>query len=224
MTPDPHAQTSALAIGPSPETAALTLVLIHGRGATAQSMLSLLPALRLPEARLSVIAPQAAGQTWYPYSFLAPMERNQPFLDSALARIGSVVDGLLQKIDAQRIALLGFSQGACLASEFAARHPHPYGAIIGLSGGLIGPPGTPRHYAGALPGTSVFLGCSDPDMHIPFERVEETAAVFTRMGAGVDLRRYPGMPHAVNEDELDAVRGMLGRLIAAAPVADNTAR
>jgi predicted esterase len=224
MTPHPHAQTPTLAVGPSPEDAALTLVLIHGRGATAESMLSLLPALRLPEGRMSVVAPQASGQTWYPYSFLAPMEQNQPFLDSALARVGSVVDGLLQKVDAQRIALLGFSQGACLVSEFAARHPHPYGAVIGLSGGLIGPPGTPREYAGTLPGTTVFLGCSDPDMHIPFARVEETAAVFTRMGAGVDLRRYPGMPHSVNEDELEAVRGILGRLIAGSPMGGGASR
>ena len=114
----------------------------------------------------------------------------------------------------ERIALLGFSQGACLATELAARHPRRYGAVMGLCGGLIGPPGTPRGYRGSLAGTKVFLGASDPDSHVPFERVEETAEVLKRMGAHVELRRYPGMPHAINEDELEACRELLRAVIA----------
>jgi predicted esterase len=131
-------------------------------------------------------------------------------LDSALGRIDSLVAGLLARgISSERIVLLGFSQGACLVSEFVARHPRHYGAVIGLTGGLIGPPGTPRDYPGSLAGTPVFLGTSDPDPHVPFERVKETEAVFKRMGAKVELRRYPGMPHTINEDELDVCRELV---------------
>jgi predicted esterase len=110
--------------------------------------------------------------------------------------------------------LLGFSQGACLTMEYVARHPRRYGAVMGLTGGLIGPPGTPREYPGSLAGTPVFLGTSDPDPHVPFERVKETQAVLSRMGAQVELRRYPGMPHTINEDELDACRALVQRVVA----------
>ena len=120
-----------------------------------------------------------------------------------------VADLQARGIAGGRIAILGFSQGACLTSEFVARHPRRYGAVMGLTGGLIGPPGTPRDYAGSLHGTPVFLGTSDPDPHVPFERVKETEAVLTRMGGTVDLRRYPGLPHTINQDELDACRALL---------------
>jgi predicted esterase len=119
-------------------------------------------------------------------------------------------------VPAERIALLGFSQGACLAPEFVARHPRPYGALMALTGGLIGPPGTPRNYPGSLAGVPVFLGTSDPDPHVPIERVAETADVLTRMGATVDVRRYPGMPHTINEDEIDACRQLLQRIASSA--------
>ena len=184
--------------------------MIHGRGATAQGILSLLPELGRDD--IAGVAPQAAGNTWYPYSFLVPMEQNQPYLDSALRRVEAAVSELLARgVSAGRIALLGFSQGACLACEFAARHPRDYAAVLGLSGGLIGPPGTPRDYAGSLAGVEIFLGCGDPDPHIPFERVIETGEVFTRMGATVDLRRYPGMPHTISREEIDACRAILSR-------------
>jgi predicted esterase len=141
------------------------------------------------------------------------MELNQPYLDSALRRLGSIVDDLTGRgVPAERIALLGFSQGACLAPEFAARNARRYGAVMGLSGGLIGPPGTPRNYAGSLDGTPVFLGSSDVDPHVPYARVRETADVFQRMNAAVDLRIYPGMPHTINQDEFDACRALLERL------------
>lgn len=210
---DPHAGPPTLSAGPRPEVADATLILVHGRGASAASILSLYAPLGQPT--LAALAPQAAGSTWYPHSFLAPLEANQPFLASALRRLESLVAGLLARgIQADRLALLGFSQGACLTLEFAARQPRRYAAVIGLSGGLIGPPGTPRDYPGSLHGTPVFLGASDPDPHVPFELVLQTEAVLTRMGAEVELRRYPGMPHAINQDELDACRAILRRVVA----------
>ena len=212
---DPHSDQPVLRAGPPPEKAAATLVMIHGRGAGAASILSLYQPLGIAE--LAALAPEAAGATWYPHSFLAPMEMNQPYLDSALRRIETLVSDLLDRgIPSERIALLGFSQGACLTSEFVARHPRRYGAVMALTGGLIGPPGTPRDYAGSLERTPVFLGTSDPDPHVPFERVEETEAVLTRLGAQVEVRRYPGMPHTINQDELEGCRALL-RSITAKP-------
>ena len=209
---DPHANQPVLSDGPPPERAAATLVMVHGRGGTAEDILSLYP--ELGAANLAALAPQAAGHTWYPHSFLSPIESNQPYLDSALRKLASVVDDLIGRgIPAGRVALLGFSQGACLASEFLARNPRRYGAAMILTGGVIGPPGTPRNYLGSLDGTPIFLGCGDPDPHIPFERVRETESVFQRMGAAVELRRYPGRPHTISPDEIDVCRAMLRRLI-----------
>lgn len=156
------------------------------------------------------VAPQASDHTWYPYSFLAPMDRNQPALDSGLGVIGGLIELLASEgVGAERVVLMGFSQGACLSQEFAARHARRYAAIVGLSGGLIGPPGTPRDYAGSFDGTPVFLGCSDVDPHIPVERVRESAEVFRTMGATVDERIYPRMGHTVNADEVHAVTALL---------------
>jgi predicted esterase len=210
---DPHAHQPILRTGPEPEQADGVLMLIHGRGATAQSILSLYAELGVKN--LSALAPQAAGDSWYPHSFLAPLQANQPYLDSALRRLDTLVAELLAGgIPGQRIALLGFSQGACLTLEFVARHPRRYGAVIGLTGGLIGPPGTARNYEGSLEGTPVFLGSGDPDPHVPFDRVQETAAVLKSMGATVELRRYPGMPHTIIADELEACRMLLYREMA----------
>jgi len=209
----PHADQPIASAGPAPEQAKATIVLVHGRGGSAEDIIGLYEGLNLP--RVAAIAPQAAGSTWYPHSFLAPLESNQPYLDSALERLESIVSDLLSRgMINERIALLGFSQGACLTLEFAARHPRHYGAVIGLTGGLIGPPGTPRNYPGSLAGTSVFLGSGDPDPHVPFERVRETEAVLSSMGAAVELRRYPGMPHTINADELAACRALLQRISA----------
>ena len=205
---DPHADQPVLRAGPPPEEATATLIMIHGRGAGAESILSLYQPLAI--ANLAALAPEAAGATWYPYSFLAPMERNQPGMDSGLLVLEDLVSMLdAEGIDPSRLAVMGFSQGACLAQEFAARHARRYHAVIGLSGGLIGPPDTPRNYAGAFDATPVFLGCSDIDPHIPVERVHESADVFKRMNAVVDERIYPRMGHTVNPDEIDAVRALL---------------
>jgi len=191
------------------------MVMVHGRGATAESILELARELRHPE--LAYVAPQADGYTWYPYSFLAPLERNEPYLSSGLARLGEVLELLRSAgIPPQRTILLGFSQGACLALEFAARNAHRYGGVVGLSGGLIGPPDTPRSYQGAFADTPVFLGCSDRDPHVPRERVDETAEVMRRMGAAVTERIYPALGHTVNEDELEHVQAMAAGVLGSA--------
>ena len=209
MSTDPHAASPILTAGPAPEAAAGTIIMIHGRGATAESILSLLPELEL-EIDVAALAPQAANNSWYPQSFLSALEANEPYLGSALKKIETIVSDLLSRgVASSRIALLGFSQGACLSCEFAVRHAREYAAVLALSGGVIGPPGTPRDYAGSLGGTMAFLGCGDPDAHIPFARVIETGELFTRMRATADVRRYPGMPHTINHDEIDACRVIL---------------
>jgi predicted esterase len=205
---DPHAAQPVLRYGVEPAKARLAVICVHGRGASAGDILGVAAALGTTD--VAYLAPQAAGHSWYPYSFLAPMADNQPGLDSALGVLTRLVDGLeTEHVGADRIAMLGFSQGACLTLEFAARHARRYRAIIGFSGALIGPPGTPRHYAGSFQATHVFLGCSDVDPHIPLERVHETADVFRRLGASVDERIYPRMGHLVNDDELEAARALL---------------
>jgi len=183
-------------------------IFLHGRGASAQDILGI--AAELGTNDVAYLAPQAAGNTWYPYSFLSPIPQNEPGLTSAL----SVVDGLVANLASEghasdRVIILGFSQGACLGLEFAARNAKRYAAVVALSGGVIGPPGTPRTYSGSMADTPVFLGCSDIDPHIPLERVHESADVFRRMGAAVDERIYPRMGHTINEDELSAVRALV---------------
>ncbi len=181
------------------------MIMVHGRGADARDILQLAPYLETTDA--AFLAPQATGHSWYPYSFLAPIADNEPGISSGLAVLKELVDAQLAAGFApEQIYLLGFSQGACLALEFAARNPRPYGGVFGLSGGLIGPPGTPRNYPGNFGGAPVFLGCSDVDSHIPKARVLETADVLTRMGAAVTTRLYPNAPHTILEDEIEAVR------------------
>jgi predicted esterase len=190
------------------ETAAGALIAIHGRGAGAEDIIALGKEIAPPN--VAILAPQAAGNTWYPYRFLEPTERNEPYLSSALRVVTDLITQLEERsIPPERIALLGFSQGACLALEAAARNPRRYAGVIGFSGGLIGPPGTTFDYAGSLDRTPVFIGSSDLDPHIPKERVEESAVALDRLGAAVDVRFYPGMGHTVNRDELEASRSIL---------------
>lgn len=182
--------------------------MLHGRGATAESILTLVKALDVPD--FAYLAPQAGGNSWWPQSFLAPIPSNEPGISSAM----QAVEDTLSRVAAggvppERTILLGFSQGACLATEFAARHARRYGGVAGLSGGLIGPDGTPRDYAGSLEGTPVFLGCSDIDSHIPAERVRLSAKVLEGLGGNVTMRLYPGIGHTINEDELEAVRAIM---------------
>src|SRR5688500_5017565 len=207
--PGPHQTQPILAAGAPLDQARGAVLMVHGRGASARDILTLAPELNLPD--LAYLAPQAAGNTWYPYPFMTPMAQCVSYVSAAPARLAEVLAHIAAAgIPPERTGLLGFSQGACLATEFVARNALRYGGVAGLSGGLIGPPGTPRDYPDSLDGTPVFLGCSDVDPHIPKERVQETGEVLQRLGAAVDLRLYPGMGHLVNEDEMEAVRGMFG--------------
>ncbi len=205
---DPHANAQLITVGVALAQAHSALIMIHGRGSTAPNILGLAAEFSQPE--WAYLAPQAVGNTWYPYSFLMPLERNEPHLTSALATVGRTFDqAIAAGIPAERIVLLGFSQGACLALEWAVRNARRFGGVVGLSGGLIGPAGTPRSYAGSLAGTPVFLGCSDIDDHIPAERVRESAAVFEQLGAITTARLYPGMGHTINSDEIGFIQDLL---------------
>jgi len=178
------------------------MILIHGRGASAYDIMEL--GTLLGGEQFALLAPQAANNTWYPYSFLAPLDSNEPYLSSALQTVADLVEQVEETgILAANIILAGFSQGACLVSEFAARNVRRYGGLLIFSGGLIGPPGTPRDYPGSFDGTPVFIGCSDVDPHIPLARVHETTEVFTALGAQVNEKIYPGMAHTIIQDEID---------------------
>ena len=207
--PHPHDGQRVLMGGAPLDSASGGLIAIHGRGGGAEDIMAL--AREAAPPRITILAPQAAGNTWYPYRFLEPTERNEPYLSSAL-RIGADLIAQLgeQGIPSERVALLGFSQGACLALEAAARNAQRYAGVIGFSGGLIGPPGTAFEFPGSLDRTPVFIGSSDVDPHIPKERVEESAAALQRLGAAVDVRLYPGMGHTVNRDELEAAQSIFG--------------
>lgn len=205
---DPHRGQPVLSSGPPIAEARLVAILLHGRGGSAEDILGL--SRELSATDVAYLAPQAAGQTWYPFSFLAPIPKNEPGISSGLRVIAGLVDDLdARGVSADRVVLMGFSQGACLTLEFAARHARRYAAVAALSGGLIGPPVTPRDYAGAFDGMPVFIGCSDVDPHIPLERVRESTEMLRAMGAAVDERIYRGMSHTVNEDELSAVDALL---------------
>jgi phospholipase/carboxylesterase len=183
------------------------MVLLHGRGATAEDIVTIASEVQHPG--WAYFAPQAAGNAWYPNPFMAPLESNEPYLTAALDMVSRLVERVEARVPAQRIMLLGFSQGACLALEWAARHARRYGAVVGLSGGLIGPDGTPRDYPGSFDQTPVFLGCSDIDPYIPMPRVVEAGDVYTSMGAEVAVRFYPGMGHMVGVEELATIRALM---------------
>lgn len=193
-------------------SAKAAMIMLHGRGATSHDILSLVDEIHTEG--FAYLAPQAAGYTWYPYSFLAPIDQNEPGLTSGLA----VINELLAEIEAagipaERTMLLGFSQGACLTLEYTARHARRYGGIVGLTGGLIGPQSTPRDYPGSLDGTPIFVASSDPDPHIPVARIKETVIVLDSMGAKVEARLYPNMGHTINSDEIAYVREMMANLV-----------
>jgi phospholipase/carboxylesterase len=203
---EPHGNGPVLSAGAPLDSADAAMIMIHGRGASPRDILSLVPAIDRPN--LAYLAPGAVGGAWYPNSFMAPRETNEPGISSGLAVIESLVAGVMSRgLPGEKILLLGFSQGACLASEFVIRHPRRYGGLLVLSGGLIGAPGTSwDDVTATLDGMPVFLGCSDVDAHIPKERVLESETVFARLGARVTRRLYPGMGHLVNEDEIAEVQ------------------
>ena len=160
-----------------------------------------------------MLAPEAADRTWYPYSFLAPRRQNEPWLSSALSRVDRVVQGLLDSgLTADRIVLAGFSQGACLTSEYAGTHPRHYGAVLAFTGGMIGPTLSPEPLPGSFNGAPALFAAGDPDPHVPWARVEETAERYRAAGAEVVLRRYPNRPHTVSREELVLAHELLSRI------------
>jgi predicted esterase len=206
----PHEHAQIYAAGESLDIASAALILLHGRGATAEDILSLSAPLTQPG--LSYLAPQADGYTWYPNRFIFPVEQNEPHLSSALAlvdRIVTQVQGL--GIATERIFLGGFSQGACLASEYVIRNPRRYGGLLVFSGGYIGPLNQTREPVGTLQGMPAFVGCSDVDPHIPLQRVKETTSLLTALGAQVTERIYPDMGHTINEEELTLAQEILSQ-------------
>jgi len=205
----PHQNQPIAATGLELNKAKKAMIMIHGRGASAQSILGLSKEFTNTED-FTFIAPQASGHTWYPYSFLAPPSQNQPGIDSGLQAISDIITKLNDKgISNKNIFLLGFSQGACLASEYVARNPSTYAGIIALSGGLIGDKIDIHSYQGDLQNTPIFLGCSDIDSHIPKERVNESAEIFKKLNAAVTKKLYPGMGHLVNEDEIATINKII---------------
>jgi predicted esterase len=205
---DPHRNQPVLTAGAEPANAKAAVIMIHGRGAGAADIIGLAEIIDRPA--LAYLAPEAMRRVWYPNPFMMPVAGNQPWLASAIA----VIDRLIAEVGAagippERVALLGFSQGACLSLEYAARNPRRYGAVLALSGGLIGERITASDYSGSLAGTPVLLGCSDVDPFIPLDRVVESAAIMKGLGGVVTERIYPGAPHTIVPDEIDNVRRIL---------------
>lgn len=208
----PHRGRPLVTAGTDLDAATAAVVLVHGRGATARSIVRMAGSFHRPG--VASLAPQANRNTWYPNPFTAPVESNEPGRTSGLQAVADAVDEAnAAGIPTERVALLGFSQGACLGSEFVARNPTRYGGLAALSGGLIGETVDPADYAGDLEGTPAFVGCSDVDPHIPVERVHASADVFERLGADVTKRLYPGMGHTINRDEREHVASMVADLL-----------
>ena len=204
----PHQDQPIMTAGEALSHATAAMILLHGRGANAADILTLAEHIGVPG--FAYLAPQAAQYTWYPQSFMAALDQNEPHLSSALGTIGELVAHVLAGgIPAEKIIIGGFSQGACLTSEFAARNPKRYGGLIVLSGGLIGPPNTARNYTGTFSNMPVFLGCSNIDIHIPEERVHESAQVLEKMGAQVVKRIYPDMGHTIIGDEIEQAKNIV---------------
>jgi phospholipase/carboxylesterase len=208
MISDPHGTQGIVSIGSPLPDAAGVLILLHGRGGTAEDILGLGEPIA-PE-QWAMLAPQASGNSWYPFSFLAPREQNEPYLTSALGRVRAAVDmALAAGIAADKIAIAGFSQGACLATEFVGRNPRRYAALLAFTGGLIGPLGAPIKLTGDLAGTPVLLSSGDPDPHVPWARVQQSADLLQEIGGRVMIRRYPGKPHSVTGEELRSASDVL---------------
>jgi phospholipase/carboxylesterase len=205
---DPHRDQPVLTLGAKLTQATAAVILLHGRGASAEDILGL--ATEMYDERFAYLAPQAAGYSWYPNSFLAPIEKNEPWLSSALTKVGTIVqEALAAGVSRDLIFVCGFSQGACLSSEFVARNPARYGGVIAFTGGLIGPPDADLHHEGDLGGMPALFSSGDPDPHVPWSRVLESAERFTVMGAEVKTQRYPGRPHTVLPQEIKAARDLI---------------
>jgi phospholipase/carboxylesterase len=195
-------QKKIVTAGQEITTAKKALIMIHGRGGSAEDILTLSNYLQVKDYAL--IAPQATGGTWYPYSFLAPPAQNEPWLSSALAVLQEVTaDVVAQGIAQEQIYFLGFSQGACLTLEFVTRHAGKYGGVVSFTGGLIGDKIYPENYTGNFAGTPVFIGTSNPDPHVPVERVHATEKTLQKMGATITVNVYDNMGHTISQEEID---------------------
>jgi len=210
----PHQGGLVRTAGAPLERARAAMLMVHGRGAQAEDILSLASQFNVSD--FAYVAPQAADNSWYPNRFLAPLAENEPWLSSALVFLDKTYIRISDTIPPERLILLGFSQGACLVLEYTARHARRYGGLVGFSGALIGPDDMPRDYDGSLEGTPVFLGCSDVDPHVPKERVDQTAEVLKRLGGRVTVRLYPQMGHIVNPDEIAFVGDIMKEVLAGA--------
>ncbi len=205
---DPHRDQPVRTLGAKLTQASAAVILLHGRGASAEDILGL--ATEMYDEHYAYLAPEAAGHSWYPNSFLAPIQQNEPWLSSALAKVGATVELALEAgISRERIFVCGFSQGACLSSEFVARNPARYGGVIAFTGGLIGPPDADLRHPGSLAGTPALFSSGDPDPHVPWSRVLASAEQFTAMGAEVRTQRYAGRPHTVLPQEIQSARALL---------------
>jgi len=208
----PHQESEVLEYEASLLRAQAAMIMVHGRGATAKGMFPLADEFAQPDFHYA--APQAKNRTWYPYSFLEPTEKNQPGLSSGLQLIHDVLNSITKTgIPKKKVILLGFSQGACLVTEFAARHPQKMGGVVALSGGLIGPTVNREQYSGSMDQTPVFIGCSDNDPHVPGERIDETEAVFQQLNATVNKQIYNEMGHTISTEEIKEVRGMMAKVL-----------
>jgi predicted esterase len=208
MNENIHQGQPVIKMGAKIDDAKLIVILLHGRGATAESLLPVAEALHMDGT--SFLVPQAGLNRWYPNTAFGPLESNEPDLSSALGIVDSLVKDAREKgFSDQQIAFGGFSQGACLAAEYVARNARRYAGLFIFSGALIGPKGMPHNYPGSFDGMPVFIGGSDVDPWVAHDLLNETASVFEKMGANVDFRTYPGMGHTVNQDEIDRVRAML---------------
>ncbi len=215
MNVDPHKDGPVRQFGELLEQAAGAVILLHGRGGSAEDILSLANEFYFPQ--LAYLAPQAAGNSWYPNSFLAPVAQNQPWLTSALRKIEATIEmANVAGISTDHIVIAGFSQGACLATEFVASHPRRYAGLIAFTGGLIGPPNADLKHTGDLAGTPVFFGSGDPDPHVPWQRVQESARILTGMGAAVTTRRYENRPHTISTEEIAFAKTLIREAFAAA--------
>lgn len=211
MSDQYHANQPVLSAGVSIKEARSAVIMLHGRGGSAADILSLADEIDLP--RITYLAPQAAGHSWYPFRFFEATARNEPWLSSALHLVGRTIEqASLAGLKDENIVILGFSQGACLALEYAARNGRRWGGLVGLSGSLIGSEKEPRVDNGNLGGTPVFLGCSDVDFHIPLNRVQNSGDLLDTLGGDVTMRIYPGMGHTINRDEINWVRELLSKL------------
>jgi len=216
MSINPHGDGLVKSFGAPLKDAAGVVILLHGRGASAENILSLAPLLSLPQ--LAFLAPEAVGNTWYPNSFLAPISQNQPWLYSALRKVEDILEIATDAgITPAQVVIAGFSQGACLSTEFVATHPQRYAGMIAFTGGLIGPPETDLSYKGDLSGTPALFASGDPDPHVPWQRVQQSADILAGMGASVEIHRYPGRSHTVSSEEVELAKNLIHRAFSQPP-------